>query len=82
MRAVRHFGGMTATRLSKLRIARLHAGLTQTELGLKVGKSRHWVLRAETNAPRCRITDDDVRHLADALNRPAEELFHLSGGDR
>lgn len=57
---------------ARLRAARVHAGLTQLQLGERIGRDHRTIHRWEY---ACRIpTLEDLLLLADALNTPLAEL--------
>ncbi len=59
----------------RLRAARVLAGLTQLQLGDRIGKKEIEVSRLETG--RAQPDAEVKRRIADVLQRPAFELFDV-----
>lgn len=60
---------------TEFRIARLRAGVTQTELAEKIGVSTASISHWETG--RHSPKSGDIAKLADALNVPAESIVRM-----
>ena len=56
--------------LSRLRLARTEAGLTQAELGQAVGRSQTWVSKCELGERRVDVVE--LAELAEALGKSLE----------
>lgn len=64
---------------SRIRMARSEAGLTQVELGARIGRSQGIINKMETG--EIGATLENLYNLSDALNRPVTFFLGLAVGD-
>lgn len=64
---------------SRIRMARSEAGLTQVELGARIGRSQGIINKMETG--EIGATLENLYNLSDALNRPVTFFLGLEVGD-
>ena len=69
---------IVATYNERVRAARLALGLTQAELGGRIGRSKQWVAELELN--RIRLTYATARDIAAALGTTPDAIL-LPGSD-
>ena len=59
---------------SRVMQARIEAGMTQTELGEKIGKTKQWICELEKG--RIKLSYENGIQIAEATGKPADFFYH------